>query len=138
MSQLREENREGKTSMQKIFEKFAMLVCWGKYKDQLKTPEDAGVLSVEPVWNNELNKWQVALTFETKTGITPIATFLTETEARKLELAKTEGRVTLVDAFYESIEDNLDKYFPKGEYNIKGWDKSIRLDEFKNGVSDFV
>lgn len=134
----------GKTSMQKIFEKFAMLICWAEYKDKLKNQVDAGLLSVEPVYNNELGKFQVALTFvtEEKDGsqsITPIATFLTEQDARKFQLVEDEpnGR-SLVKAFYSALHKHLKKYIPTGTYNINVWNKPVVLDEFKNGVSDYV
>lgn len=124
--------------MQKIFEKFAMLVCHAEFKEKVKDKADAGLLVVEPVYNNELRKWQVCLAFETATGITPIATMLTEDDARKFQLVETPPKVTLMEAFYTAMKVHFKKYFPEGEYHIAGWNKMIKLDEFENGVEDYV
>ena len=128
-----------KTQMQKIFEKFAMLVCWGEFKDQKDVDKkDLGLLSVEPVYNTELRKWQVVLCFETKTGTLPIATMLTENEARKFKLVEDPKEPSLMQSFYTAMKDHFKKYFPSGKYSIDGWNKVVKLDEFDEGVEKWI
>ena len=133
------EQKDGpkKNELQKIFEKFCMLVSWGEWKNDIKDPKNAGLLSVVPAINKETKGWQVVLVMETKTGTIPLALMLRQNEIDKLIPVASENN-SLMEAFYGGLNTHFRNYHENGQYDIQNWDLPVLCPEFDDGMGPFL
>ena len=120
-----------KTSLQKIYEKFAMI-----YHILIKAAADGkiddGLFSVFPAYDNEVGRWKIALAIVTPDkAIIPIATFLTHDDAA-VRLDPD------IDSNFQEVvlaEMKKDKRLLE---SIKAFDRELVMPIFNEGIEPFL
>jgi len=120
-----------KTSLQKIYEKFAMLYQMLFNAAESGTLEE-GLLSVFPAYDNEVERWKVALAITTPDGrITPIATFLTHDDAA------FRLNPDLDSSFQDTVVEEL-RNDDRLNQNISSFNQELVMPVFAEGIEPFL
>ena len=121
-----------KTSLQKIYEKFAMI-----YHILIKAAADGqmddGLFSVFPAYDNEVGRWKIALAIVTPDDkkIIPIATFLTHDDA------SVRLDPDIDSNFMEVVTDVLTKD-DRVKESLDAFDRELVMPVFKDGIEPFL
>jgi hypothetical protein len=120
-----------KPSLQKIYEKFAMI-----YQILLKAAAtgkvDDGIFSVFPAYDNEVGRWKIALAIVTPDDqIIPLATFLTQDDAAERLDPDIDSN------FMEVVTDALTKDDRVTE-SLDAFDHELVMPVFKDGIEPFL
>ena len=120
-----------KTSLQKIYEKFAMI-----YHILIKAAADGkiddGLFTVFPAYDNEVGRWKIALAIVTPDkAIIPLATFLTHDDAAVRLDPDIDSN------FMEVVTDALTKD-DRVKESLDAFDHELVMPVFKDGIEPFL
>ena len=121
-----------KNSLQKIYEKFAMI-----YHILIKAAADGqmddGLFTVFPAYDNEVGRWKIVLAIITPDDkkIIPIATFLTHNDAS----VRLDHDID--SNFMEVVTDVLTKD-DRVKESLNAFDRELVMPIFKDGIEPFL